>query len=75
VTISPFGPAVSAGAKQRALDARARLATGQLVIFKGPLKDQTHKPVLTKGVQMIQQDARLEVMGYLVEGVNGALPE
>jgi basic membrane protein A and related proteins len=75
VTISPFGPAVSAGAKQRALDARARLATGQLVIFKGPLKDQTHKPVLTKGVQMIQQDARLELMGYLVEGVNGALPE
>jgi basic membrane protein A and related proteins len=75
VTISPFGPAVSAATQERAMEARTKLASGQLVIFKGPLKDQSHKPVLTKGVQMIQQDVRLELMGYLVEGVNGAMPE
>jgi basic membrane protein A len=75
VNISPFGPAVSDAAKQRALDARTRLAQGKLVIFKGPLGDNHGRPIFPKGQELIQKDVRLELMGYLVEGVLGNRPD
>ena len=74
VFLSPFGPAVSAEAKQRAADVRAEIAQGKLVIFKGPLSDNAGKRVFAPDMQLIQRDIRLEKMSYLVEGVIGKPP-
>jgi basic membrane protein A len=75
VNIAAFGPAVSAQAKKRALEARDLLASGRLTIFKGPLKNNDGGMVLPPGRQVIQKDIQLEQMAYLVEGVLGKLPE
>ena len=49
VKISPYGPAVSAEAKKKADEAKAKIMAGTLVIFKGPLKDNTGKTVIAAG--------------------------
>jgi basic membrane protein A and related proteins len=75
VNISQFGPAVSDKAKAKALEARAQLAQGKLVIFKGPLRDNASKLLLPPNRGFIQNDVQLEMMAYLVQGVVGTLPD
>lgn len=69
---SPYGAAVSAEAKAAAEAAKSKLASGQLVIFQGELKDNTGKVIIAPGAQMPQRDPALESMTYLVEGVIGS---
>ena len=69
---SPYGAAVSAEAKAAAEAARAKLASDQLVIFQGELKDNTGKVIIAAGGAMPQRDPALESMTYLVEGVIGS---
>lgn len=74
---SPYGPKVSAEAKQHADRVKADLTAGKYVIFKGPLNDNTGKPAIASGEELIQSnatDTKLEAMHFLVEGVVGALP-
>jgi basic membrane protein A and related proteins len=74
---SPYGPKVSAAAKKRGDEVKAALTAGKYVIFKGPLKDNTGKLVVSAGHELIQSnatDAKLESMNFLVEGVLGSLP-
>jgi basic membrane protein A len=68
---SAYGTAVSAAARKNADAVKARMMTGDFVIFKGPIKDNTGKPVIDAGVAQKQTDVVLEQMGYLVEGVIG----
>ncbi|QOV92539.1 BMP family ABC transporter substrate-binding protein [Humisphaera borealis] len=70
---SAYGPAVSAEAKTLADAAKAKAMEGKLVIFKGPLKDNKGAIVIEAGKEIAQTDPILEKMGYLVEGVNGAV--
>jgi basic membrane protein A len=74
VKLSPYGPAVSEEAKQKADEAKAKLTDGTLVIYKGPLKDNTGKMVIAAGVDRVQTDIELEKMNYLVDGVVGKIP-
>jgi simple sugar transport system substrate-binding protein len=74
VKLSPYGPAVSEEAKQKADEAKAKLTDGTLVIYKGPLKDNTGKMVIAAGVNRVQTDIELEKMNYLVDGVVGKIP-
>ncbi len=71
--MSPYGPAVSDDAKKKADDAKAKLTAGTLVIFKGPLKDNTGKELLASGAEQAQTDIALEKINYLVQGVKGSL--
>jgi len=74
---SPYGPKVSAAARQRADEVKAALTEGKYVIFKGPLTDNTGTVAVAAGQELIQSnatDAKLEEMHFLVEGVLGALP-
>ena len=64
VKMSPYGKAVSAPAK-------AKFMAGTMVIYKGPLKDNTGKVVIAAGAEQKQTDINLEKMDYLVEGVVG----
>lgn len=73
IKLSPYGPAVSDEARQKAEEAKAKLTAGELVIFKGPLKDNKGKEILAAGVEQGQTDIALEKMDYLVEGVKGSL--
>jgi basic membrane protein A len=71
VKVSPYGKAVSAVAKKKADEAKAKFMAGAMVVYKGPLKDNTGKVVIAAGVEHKQTDIALESMNYLVEGVVG----
>jgi basic membrane protein A len=74
VKLSPYGTAVTAATKAKAEDARKKLTDGKLVIYKGPIKDNTGKVVIDAGKELPQTDIELEKMNYLVEGVVGKIP-
>ncbi|MGH7269426.1 MAG: BMP family ABC transporter substrate-binding protein, partial [Polyangiaceae bacterium] len=74
VKVSPYGPAVSAAARAKADAAKDALMKGTLIIYKGPLKDNTGKVVIPAGTERPQKDIELEKMNYLVEGVIGTIP-
>jgi basic membrane protein A and related proteins len=71
VKVSPYGKAVSAAAKKKADAAKAKFMAGTMVVYKGPLKDNTGKVVIPAGEEQKQTDLALEKMDYLVEGVVG----
>jgi basic membrane protein A len=71
VKVSDYGKAVSADAKKKADAAKAKFMAGGMVIYKGPLKDNTGKVVIAAGAEQKQTDIALESMNYLVEGVVG----
>jgi basic membrane protein A len=71
VKISPYGKAVSADTKKKADAAKAKFMAGTMVIYKGPLKDNTGKVIIPAGSEHKQTDVALESMDYLVEGVVG----
>jgi basic membrane protein A len=72
VKCSDYGPAVSDDAKKDADAAKAKFMDGTMVIFKGPLKDNTGKEILSAGKEYKQRDIELERMNWLVEGVIGS---
>jgi basic membrane protein A len=72
VKCSDYGAAVTDDAKKDAEAAKAKFMDGSMVIFKGPLKDNTGKEILADGKEYKQQDLALEAMGWLVEGVIGS---
>ena len=57
--------------KKAADKAKAKFMAGTMVVYKGPLKDNTGKEVIAAGVEHKQTDIALESMDYLVEGVVG----
>jgi basic membrane protein A len=71
VTMSPYGKAVAPETKKKADAAKAKFMDGSMVIYKGPIKDNTGKVVVAAGVEQKQTDIALEKMDYLVEGVVG----
>jgi basic membrane protein A and related proteins len=71
VKVSPYGKAVSAATKKKADAAKAKFMAGTMVIYKGPLKDNTGKVVIAAGAEEKQTDINLEKMDYLVDGVVG----
>jgi simple sugar transport system substrate-binding protein len=72
VKVSAYGPKVSEQARKHADDVKAKLTSGDYVIFKGPIADNKGKTVIAAGVSRGQTDPELEKMDYLVEGVIGA---
>jgi simple sugar transport system substrate-binding protein len=74
VKMSPYGPAVSAKAKEAGDKARAAMTSGDFVIFKGPLKDNKGNTVIAAGTSLEMTNVELEKMNWLVEGVVGSIP-
>jgi basic membrane protein A len=71
VKMSPYGAAVSDDAKKKADEAKAKFMDGSMIVYQGPLKDNTGKVIIPDGVKQAQTDIALESMNYLVEGVKG----
>lgn len=74
VKMSPYGPAVSEAAKQKADAVKAEMMKGTFVIFKGQIKDNKGAVVVPAGVSLDQFNPELEKMNWLVEGVIGSIP-
>jgi simple sugar transport system substrate-binding protein len=74
VKMSPYGPSVSAKAKEAGEKARIALTKGDFVIFKGPIKDNKGNVVIPAGTGLEMTNVELEKMGWLVEGVIGSIP-
>jgi basic membrane protein A and related proteins len=72
VKVSPYGPAVSAAGRAAADAAKAKFMAGTMVIYQGPITDNTGKVVIPAGTSMTQKDPELEKMDYLVAGVIGS---
>jgi len=73
IKLSPYGAAVADAVKTKADDAKAKLTAGTLVVYQGPMKDNTGKEFIAAGAKHDQTDITLESMNYLVEGVKGKL--
>jgi basic membrane protein A and related proteins len=71
--MSAYGAAVTPDAKQAADDAIAKFMDGSMVVYKGEIKDNQGKVVIATGEELKQQDAKLEEMNYLVDGVIGTI--
>ncbi len=69
--LSPYGVAVSDKAKKEAEAAKAKFLDGSMVIYKGGLRDNFGKEVISQGKNLKQQDDELENMNWLTEGVIG----
>jgi basic membrane protein A and related proteins len=69
--LSDYGVAVKAEAKTKAEAAKAKFMDGSMVIYKGPINDNTSKVVISDKKELQQQDPALESMNWLVEGVIG----
>ena len=72
VKSSPYGPSVTPAAKEAADKVRAMFMDGSMVVYKGPIKDNTGKTVIPAGKEYKQTDIWLESMDWLVEGVIGS---
>ena len=71
LNLSPYGVAVSDKAKKEAEAAKAKFLDGSMVIYKGGLRDNFGKEVISQGKNLKQQDDELENMNWLTEGVIG----
>jgi basic membrane protein A len=71
IKMSPYGSAVSEKAKTAADAVKAKFMDGTMVIYKGPIKDNTGKVMVPAGKSLLQTDIALEKIDWLVEGVIG----
>lgn len=72
VKASPYGASVTADAKASADAVIAKFMDGSMVVYEGPIKDNTGKEVIPAGKSYNQTDIWLESMDWLVEGVVGS---
>lgn len=72
VKSSPYGKAVSNQARKHADEVRAKFTSGSMIVYQGPLKDNSGRVVIPAGKAYAQTDIWLESMDWLVEGVIGS---
>src|SRR2546422_920039 len=72
VKVSDYNQVVTESVRKQADAAKAKFMSGAMVVYKGPIKDNTGNVVIPAGEEYIQTDIRLESMGWLVEGVIGS---
>jgi basic membrane protein A len=71
--LSAFGDDVSPKVKLEALDIKRKIESGDIVVFRGPLKDQSGKERVKAGQVLTLKD--LANVNWLVQGVDGAIPQ
>lgn len=67
VALSPFGPMVPQRVRERVLESRDAIIRGDLVIFKGPLRDSNGRLRYPEGV--VLTDKELLTMDWFAQGV------
>lgn len=69
--IAGYGTAIHSDAKAAVDKAKQQLVSGELIIFKGELKDTKGTVVILAGEAYKSGDPRLNAIDWLVEGVEG----
>ena len=73
VKMSPLGPAVGDAARAQFEATREKIMKGDYAAIRGPLNDNTGRPIAGAGESYVESDVALESMDYLVEGVLGSV--
>ena len=69
--LSPFGPGVSGPARAAVARVRQRVLSGAEPIYRGPLRDNAGATVIPAGATIGIEDAALDKMNWLLEGIQG----
>ena len=72
VKVSDYHQVVTEAVRKQADAAKDKFMSGGMVVYKGPIKDNTGRVVIAAGKEHIQTDIWLESMDWLVEGVVGS---
>lgn len=72
VKMSAYGPGLSEAGRKNIDSVKAEMMKGGFAVFKGPLKDNKGKEVISSGKSYVETAIELESMDYLVEGVLGS---
>ena len=73
VDLAPLGPSIPADVKKLVADAKDQVLKGKLVIFKGPIADQTGAVKIAAGKAMTIGE--ILQMNWFVKGVDGVIPK
>jgi basic membrane protein A and related proteins len=73
VRCGDFGSKVPKSVQQEVLARQSDIATGKVLPFAGPIRDNHGKLVVAKGHSL--SDPQILSMNYLVEGVQGSIPK
>ncbi len=73
LTVSSYGPTVSADARAAADAAKDKIAKGEFHVFTGPLNKQDGSIFLAAGSKVADGD--LAGMNFYVQGIDGTLPK
>lgn len=73
VELAPYGPKVPDDVKKIAEETKAKIISGELHPFTGPISKQDGTPWLKEGEKA--QDKDLLSMNFFVQGVEGSLPK
>jgi simple sugar transport system substrate-binding protein len=72
IDLKNYGPALSEDAQKAVAEKRHGVIDGTMPIWKGPIKDNTGKEVLSKDT--VGDDNFLHGIKFYVEGVQGKVP-
>lgn len=72
VKVSDYHQVVTEAVRKQADAAKDKFMSGGMVVYKGPIKDNTGRVVIAAGKEHVQTDIWLESMDWLVEGVIGS---
>jgi simple sugar transport system substrate-binding protein len=72
VKVSEYNQVVTEAVRKQADAAKDKFMRGGMVVYKGPIKDNTGRVVIAAGKEHVQTDIWLESMDWLVEGVIGS---
>lgn len=72
VKVSDYNQVVTEAVRKQADAAKDKFMSGGMVVYKGPIKDNTGRVVIAAGKEHLQSDLWLESMDWLVEGVVGS---
>ncbi len=72
VRVSDYNQVVTDAVRQQANAAKEKFMSGGMVVYKGPIKDNTGRIVIAAGKEYVQTDIWLESMDWLAEGVIGS---
>lgn len=73
VVMAPLNPAIPPEAVKVFEDKKAKLISGELVPFAGPIKDNTGKELVAAGKTL--DDATFNSMHVYVDGIDGSVPK
>lgn len=71
IEMAPFGAAVSEAAKKDAEETAKKIIEGSILVYKGPIKDNTGVVKIPQGTEYKVTDGKLTEIDWLAEGALG----